>query len=93
MDNAVNSLLPVWACLASLLAVPLIVLFRKEIFLREMSTFIAGFIKFGMVLAMLPIILSGKTITTTLVEGIAGINVPIVFRVDALGITLSLIHI
>ena len=91
MDNAVNSLLPVWACLASLLAVPLIVLFRKEIFLREMSTFIAGFIKFGIVLTMLPIILSGKTITTTLVEGIAGINVPIVFRVDALGITFALV--
>ena len=91
MDNAVNSLLPVWACLASLLAVPLIVLSRKEIFLREMSTFIAGFIKFGMVLAMLPIILSGKTITTTLVKGIAGINVPIVFRVDALGITFALV--
>jgi len=91
MDNTVNSLLPVWACLASLLAVPLIVLFRKEIFLREMSTFIAGFIKFGVVLAMLPIILSGKTITTTLVEGIAGINVPIVFRVDAFGITFALV--
>ncbi len=91
MDNTVHSLLPVWACLASLLAVPLIVIFRREILLRELSTFIAAFAKFGFVLAMLPIILSGSTITTTLVDGIAGINVPIVLRVDALGITFALV--
>ncbi|MEM7600500.1 MAG: monovalent cation/H+ antiporter subunit D family protein [Verrucomicrobiota bacterium] len=91
MENSVNSFLPVWACLASLLAVPLIVLFRREIFLREMSTFVAGFVKLGFVLAMLPIILDGKVIVTSLIPGSVGINVPILFRVDALGITFALV--
>lgn len=91
MENTVNSLLPVWACLASLLAVPLIVIFRKEIFLREMSTLLAGVVKLGFVLMMLPIILEGKTIVTELVPGISGINVPIVFRVDALGMIFALV--
>jgi multicomponent Na+:H+ antiporter subunit D len=91
MENSVSSLLPVWACLASLLAVPLIVLFRKEIFLRELTTFVAGFVKLGFVIAMIPIILDGKVITTTLIPGISGINVPIVFRVDGLGMTFALV--
>ncbi len=77
MENTVSSLLPVWACLASLLAVPVIVIFRKEQTLREMTTFLAGFIKLGFVIAMVPIILEGKVITTQLVPAIAGINVPI----------------
>ena len=34
MENTVTSILPVLACLASLAAVPLILIFRKEIFLR-----------------------------------------------------------
>ena len=91
MENTVSSFLPVWACLASLLAVPLIVIFRREIFLRELSTFTAGFVKLGFVIAMLPIILEGKVITTTLVPAISGINVPIEFRVDALGILFALV--
>lgn len=91
MENTVNSLLPLWACLASLAAVPLIVLFRREIFLRELITFGAGLLKFGFVLAMLPLILEGKTITLTLVEGIGGINVPIAFRVDGLGMLFALV--
>ena len=91
MESNVTSLLPVWACLASLLAVPMIVIFRRELFLREMTTFIAGFAKLGFVLAMLPLILDGKIITTTLFEGVAGINVPIVFRVDGLGMTFALV--
>ncbi|MDF1860981.1 MAG: monovalent cation/H+ antiporter subunit D family protein [Verrucomicrobiales bacterium] len=91
MENSVSSLLPVWACLASLLAVPLIVLFRKEIFLRELTTFVAGFVKLGLVVAMVPIILDGKVITTTLVAGVSGINVPIVFRVDGLGMIFAIV--
>tara|TARA_R110002096_G_scaffold27831_7_gene84629 strand:+ start:311 stop:1825 length:1515 start_codon:yes stop_codon:yes gene_type:complete len=91
MENTVTSLLPVWACLASLLAVPVILIFRKEIFLRELTTFAAGFAKLGFVLAMLPIILDGNVISVTLFEGIAGISVPIVFRVDGLGMTFALV--
>lgn len=91
MENSVTSLLPVLVCLASLLAVPAILLFRKEPFLREAATFTAGFVKFGLVLAMLPIILSGKVIEHTFVEGIAGISVPIKFRVDGLGMLFALV--
>ena len=91
MENTVSSLLPVWACLASLIAVPVIVIFRKEQTLREMTTFLAGFIKLGFVIAMVPIILEGKVITTQLVPAIAGINVPIEFRVDGLGMTFALV--
>ncbi len=91
MENSVTSFLPVLACLASLLAVPLILIFRKEPFLREASTFLAGFAKLGFVLAMVPIVLSGKVIEYTFVEGIAGISVPIMFRVDGLGMTFALV--
>lgn len=91
MEIAFPSLLPAWACLASLLAVPAIVLFRREPFMREMITFIAGITKFVIVLSMLPTILDGQVITTTLVEGIPGINIPIEFRVDGLGITFALV--
>lgn len=91
MDDAVPSFLPVFACLTSLVAALLIVVFRREPFLRELVTFGAGFVKFGIVLAMLPLVLDGKVITTTLVEGIAGINVPIAFRIDGLGMAFALI--
>ena len=60
MDSVVHSSLPLWACLASLLAAPVIVLFRRELFLREGTTFVAGFLKFGLVLAMLPLIQGGR---------------------------------
>jgi len=91
MQESVNSLLPVWACLCSLIAEPLIVIFRKEIFLREMITFGAAFAKFGFVLAMLPILLDGKIITCSLIDGVSGLNVPILFRVDGLGMVFALV--
>ena len=40
---------------------------------------------------MLPIILEGKVIVLTLVDGIGGINVPIAFRVDGLGMLFALV--
>ncbi|MCB1233902.1 MAG: monovalent cation/H+ antiporter subunit D family protein [Verrucomicrobiae bacterium] len=91
MDDSVHSLLPVWACLASLLAVPAIVLFRREPVLREGATFAAGIAKLAFVLAMLPVVLSGKTVECTLVEGIGGFAAPIRFRVDALGLLFALV--
>ncbi|MCB1205642.1 MAG: monovalent cation/H+ antiporter subunit D family protein [Verrucomicrobiae bacterium] len=91
MENTVQSFLPLWACLASLVAVPAIVLLRREPSLREFVTFVAGIAKFALVLAMLPVILEGKVIVATLVDGIGGINVPIAFRVDALGMLFALV--
>lgn len=91
MENTVHSFLPVWACLASLAAVPLILIFRKETLLRESVTILAGIAKFGFVLAMVPIILGGKTISITLIDGIAGSVVPIAFRVDGLGLLFAIV--
>ena len=91
MENTVTSILPVLACLASLAAVPLILIFRKNIFLRELVTFGAGIAKFAFVLAMLPLVLEGKVIEFTFVKGIGGINVPIEFRVDGLGMIFALV--
>lgn len=91
MENAVPSFLPLWACLASLAAVPAIVAFRREPLLREAVTLVAGVAKLAFVLAMLPTILGGEVIVMTLVEGIAGLNVPIAFRVDGLGLLFALV--
>ncbi|MCB1229531.1 MAG: monovalent cation/H+ antiporter subunit D family protein [Verrucomicrobiae bacterium] len=91
MDNAVHSSLPLWACLASLLAAPVIVLFRREPSLREGATFVSAFVKLGLVLAMLPIVAGGKVIEFTLIDGFAGINAPIMFRVDGLGMLFALV--
>lgn len=91
MESDVASSLPLWACLASLLAVPVILLFRREPFLREGATFVAGFVKLGLVVAMVPIVLEGKTIVCTLVDGIGGVTAPIQFRVDGLGMLFALV--
>jgi multicomponent Na+:H+ antiporter subunit D len=91
MENTVTSILPVLACLASLAAVPLILIFRKEIFLRELVTFGAGIAKFAFVLTMLPLVLEVKVLEYTFISGFAGINVPIAFRVDGLGMIFALV--
>lgn len=91
MDSVVHSSLPLWACLASLLAAPAIVLFRRELFLREATTFVAAFVKFALVLAMLPIVTGGNVIEFTLIEGFGGIVAPIMFRVDGLGMLFALV--
>ena len=91
MENTVTSILPVLACLASLAAVPLILIFRKEIFLRELVTFGAGIAKFAFVLTMLPLVLEGKVLEYTFISGFSGINVPIAFRVDGLGMIFALV--
>jgi multicomponent Na+:H+ antiporter subunit D len=91
MENPVASLLPLWACLASLAAVPAILVFRREPLLRELSTFAAGFAKLGFVLAMLPTVLGGGVVECVLVGGVAGVNVPIAFRVDGLGMLFALV--
>lgn len=91
METSLPSLLPVWACLASLGAVPLILLFRREAVLREGVTFLAAGLKFAFVLAMIPAVLGGNVLTHTFVEGFSGINVPIMFRVDGLGLLFALV--
>ncbi len=80
---------PVMACLVSLVAVLPIVLFGRKPNLREGCTFLAGFIKLGLVLSMLPTILAGNTIEYTIWEIVP--NLSIAFRVDSLGMIFALI--
>ncbi len=80
---------PLWACLVSLLAVIPIVRSRKDPHRREMWSFGAAFVKFAIVLSMLPVIMSGKEIVFTLWEILPG--APIQFRVDALGMLFALV--
>ena len=84
-----TSFIPVLACLASLLAVLPIVLLRSKPNLREGATFVAAFLKFGLVVSMLPTILAGTTISYTLWEIVP--NLTIGFRVDGLGMLFALV--
>ena len=85
----VPSAIPLLACLASLLAVPFILMFAKRPNMREGATFLAGGLKFALVLSMLPMVLAGKQPEITLFEIIP--NVPIQFRVDGLGMLFALV--
>ena len=84
-----TSFIPVLACLASLLAVLPIVLLRSKPNLREGATFVAAFLKFGLVVSMVPTILAGTTISYTLWEIVP--NLTIGFRVDGLGMLFGLV--
>ncbi|MFT5403843.1 MAG: hypothetical protein ACI9DF_002684, partial [Verrucomicrobiales bacterium] len=57
--ETIPSHLPLFACLASLLAVIPILLFRKTPNLREAATIGAGVLKLALVLTMLPGVLAG----------------------------------
>ncbi len=80
---------PLIACSVSLLAVVPILMSRRQPNLREGWTFLAGFIKLGIVLSMLPIILEGKVIEWTLWEILPGLA--LAFRVDGLGMLFALV--
>ncbi len=86
---AVISFTPVLAILASLLAVIPIILLGRRPNLREGASFLAGFIKFGLIASMLPTVMGGSTIEYTLLEIVP--NLTIAFRVDALGMIFGLV--
>ncbi|MEE8574653.1 MAG: monovalent cation/H+ antiporter subunit D family protein [Thermodesulfobacteriota bacterium] len=81
------SLKPVIAVAVSGLAVPLILASRKNPNLREFWSFLAAFIKFGIVLSLIPVIMSGNTIEYTLFTVLPGIELK--FRVDSLGLLFA----
>ncbi|MDF1756503.1 MAG: monovalent cation/H+ antiporter subunit D family protein [Verrucomicrobiales bacterium] len=89
--TVIQSQLPIWACLASLLAIPGILIFRKEPFLREIITFVAGFVKLALVIKLYFLVKDGSVVECKLFDGIAGINAPILFRIDSLGILFALV--
>lgn len=89
MPSTITSFTPVLACLVSLLAVLPIALLGRTPNLREGATFLAGFLKLGLVLSMLPTILAGSKIEYTLWEIVP--NLSIAFRVDGLGMLFGLV--
>ncbi len=88
-SNSIISFTPVLASLVSLLAIIPIVLLGRKPNLREGASFVAGFIKFGLVVSMLPAVMAGKTIEYTLWEIVP--NLAIAFRVDSLGMIFGLV--
>ena len=87
--DTVFSIKPLLASLISLVAIVPIVLSGKRPNLREGWTFLAGFIKLGIVVSMLPVILGGGTVQYTLCEVLPGLA--IAFKVDAMGMLFALI--
>ena len=89
MSPTITSNTPLMVCLVSIIAVLPIVLLRKSPNLREGATFVAGIIKFILVLTMLPTVLGGTKIEYTLWQILP--NISIAFRVDELGMLFALV--
>lgn len=89
MTQTILSNTPLWSILASVLAVPLIVLLGRKPNYREAVTLIAGMVKLGLVISMVPLVMDGKVIEYTLFEVLP--SVPIKFRVDGLGLLFALV--
>jgi multicomponent Na+:H+ antiporter subunit D len=84
-----ESYLPLITWMVSLLAVPAIMLLRKNPNAREGATFVAAFAKFALVLAMLPAVMAGGVLRFSFGEILPGI--PLEFRVDGLGMLFALV--
>ena len=87
--ETITSIKPLLAVLVSLVAVIPIVASGSRPNLREAWTFLAGIVKFGLVVSMLPLVLNGSVIEYTLIEVLPGL--PIQFRVDPMGMLFALV--
>ena len=83
------SWIPLFAILASLAVVPLIALSGSRPNLRETWTVLAGLLKFGLVLSLVPGALEGKTVGLTLFELAPGL--PFELEADPFGVLFALI--
>ncbi|MCP4214776.1 MAG: monovalent cation/H+ antiporter subunit D family protein, partial [bacterium] len=90
-----TSIIPLLAVLVSLAAVPLIILSKKSPNLRESWTVAASFVKFGLVLTLLPAALLNKVAICNILEifppvdGNSGISLAL--RVDQFGMFFAII--
>lgn len=84
-----HSFIPLLAVLSSLIAIPLILIFKKNRNLREFWTISASFVKFGLILSLLPKALAGKEALFKVLRIFP--NIDIAFRVDQFGIFFALI--
>lgn len=87
--NVYISMTPLFAVLASLVAVPLILLSSRKQNLRESWTIAAAVIKFGLVLSLLPNALLGKTAEFHILDIFDGIGLTL--RADPFGVFFALI--
>jgi len=87
--ETITSIKPLLAVLVSLVAVIPIVASGSKPNLREGWTFLAGFVKFGLVVSMVPLVLGGTIIEYTLAEPLPGLAIQ--FRVDAMGMLFALV--
>lgn len=83
------SAVPLLAILISALASVLILVSRRSPSLRETWTFIAAFLKFGLIASLYPAVSAGGTVTFKLAEFMPG--APLLLKVDALGLTFALL--
>ncbi len=83
------SIRPFLAVLVSIAIVPILVSSSEKPNVREIWTFLAGLIKFGLVVSMLPTVLQGHQYVYTLLEIVPGIALK--FRVDSLGMLFALV--
>jgi multicomponent Na+:H+ antiporter subunit D len=87
--ETVISIKPLLAVLVSLLVIPVLISSSEKPNARESWIFIAGIIKFLIVISMLPAVLQGKQIFFTLFKIVPGAD--IAFRVDGLGMLFALV--
>ena len=87
--ETIISIKPLLAILASLIAVIPIAASGKKPNLREAWTFLAGIIKFGLVVSMLPYILRGGIIEYSVFKIFPGLAIKL--RVDAMGMLFALV--
>ena len=87
--ETITSIKPLLAILASLIAVIPIAASGKKPNLREAWTFLAGIIKFGLVVSMLPYILRGGIIEYSVFKIFPGLAIKL--RVDAMGMLFALV--
>ncbi|MDD9305181.1 MAG: monovalent cation/H+ antiporter subunit D family protein [Desulfobacter sp.] len=85
----ITSIKPLLAVLVSLAVIPVLISSSSKPNARESWTFIAGTIKFLIVVSMLPVILDGNQVGLTLFKIAPGAD--IAFRVDALGMLFALV--
>ena len=83
------SIKPFLAIMISLFGSLFIIASHKKPNLREFWTFIIAFIKFGIIVSMIPAVLGGQRIGYNLVEVLPGVGIS--FRVDAFGLLFALV--
>ncbi|MFH2093586.1 MAG: monovalent cation/H+ antiporter subunit D family protein [Pseudomonadota bacterium] len=87
--ETILSIKPLLAVLVTLCVIPILVSSSDKPNVRETWIFVAGFIKFALVVSMLPAVLAGKQIALTLFEFAPGASIAL--RVDGLGLAFALV--